>query len=327
MRKALLVALACLLPASAARAQVELEPKDALLHHTSCMVSSLALTPDGKTLLAGTMRSPRVIFWDVAKMKERAVHDPHSQHVFHVAMTADGKIAASVGAENSIVVWDVATAKPRNKLDGLRPHKKIVFLAFLPDNKTLITGGQEGDVKIIDTASLEEKGTFRGKVRRLDFAALSPDGKLLAAAPGALADEIQMWDVEARRPKAPIKDWPNPRSAMTFSKDGKLFAAVGGNPEGFVRVWDVETHKPRLTLKHPADVRAVAFDPASKRLACADASTIHLWDLRTGDKLAILKGHALNIEALVFSPDGATLYSGARDARVMIWDVGRIEQK
>ena len=48
---------------------------------------------------------------------------------------------------------------------------------------------------------------------------------------------------------------------------------------------------------------------------------------RTGDKLAILKGHALNIEALVFSPDGATLYSGARDARVMIWDVGRIEQK
>ena len=205
MRKALLVALACLLPASAARAQVELEPKDALLHHTSCMVSSLALTPDGKTLLAGTMRSPRVIFWDVAKMKERAVHDPHSQHVFHVAMTADGKIAASVGAENSIVVWDVATAKPRNKLDGLRPHKKIVFLAFLPDNKTLITGGQEGDVKIIDTASLEEKGTFRGKVRRLDFAALSPDGKLLAAAPGALADEIQMWDVEARRPKAPLE--------------------------------------------------------------------------------------------------------------------------
>ena len=48
---------------------------------------------------------------------------------------------------------------------------------------------------------------------------------------------------------------------------------------------------------------------------------IRLWDVRSGQCVAILEGHMLHVWALAFSPDGHTLASGSRDQIVRLWDV------
>ena len=49
--------------------------------------------------------------------------------------------------------------------------------------------------------------------------------------------------------------------------------------------------------------------------------TIRLWDVRTGQTLQILKGHASGVSSVCFSPDSWTLASGGEDGTIKLWDV------
>ena len=55
--------------------------------------------------------------------------------------------------------------------------------------------------------------------------------------------------------------------------------------------------------------------------------TIRLWDLSTGDELAILEGHEFTVGGLAFTPDGRTLISGSGDDTVRLWDVSAFHPK
>ena len=44
-------------------------------------------------------------------------------------------------------------------------------------------------------------------------------------------------------------------------------------------------------------------------------------DINKGQKLATLTGHQGSVQSVSFSPDGKTLYSGAEDKIVKIWDI------
>jgi superkiller protein 8 len=58
-------------------------------------------------------------------------------------------------------------------------------------------------------------------------------------------------------------------------------------------------------------VRAVAFTPLAKMLAAAgDSRVIALYDVRSGEQIALLSGHTAWITALHFSDTGEWLLSG-----------------
>ena len=68
---------------------------------------------------------------------------------------------------------------------------------------------------------------------------------------------------------------------------------------------------------------AVAFSPDGKSLAgCGWGGdrTVLVWDLKTGDVTATLKGHAADLFAVAFNPDGKRLVSAGSDA-VKVWDL------
>src|ERR1700676_1143729 len=86
------VACLGLLPLSPLSAQ---EPKlrDTLKGHTD-IVSSVAFSPDGKTLASGS-RDNTIKLWDVQQGKERATLSGHTNKVSSVAYSPDGKTMAS----------------------------------------------------------------------------------------------------------------------------------------------------------------------------------------------------------------------------------------
>lgn len=51
-----------------------------------------------------------------------------------------------------------------------------------------------------------------------------------------------------------------------------------------------------------------------------------IWDINTGEQLAILEGHTDTIHTVVWSPDGTKLASGSDDMMVRIWDAQTYEQ-
>ena len=71
------------------------------------VVSSVAFSPNGKTLATGS-RDSVVKLSDVATREELKTLIGHEKSVWCMAFTPDGKILATGSLDNTVKLWDVA---------------------------------------------------------------------------------------------------------------------------------------------------------------------------------------------------------------------------
>src|SRR5262249_55573738 len=69
------------------------------------------------------------------------------------------------------------------------------------------------------------------------------------------------------------------------------------------------------------------FSPDSKRfLSASQDRTLRLWDVSTGELIAVLRGHEGPIPGLAISPDGSTIASASEDHTIRLWDAELAER-
>ena len=136
------------------------------------------------------------------------------------------------------------------------------------------------------------------------------------------------------------------RVLSSFDAEGDALAVLSA--DGRLKLWDAATGKQRQQYTEPDHLvqsyTSLAWAPAGKRhgkkrAKKAKASPPSLIALGTDDGVAVLwdlvraevvqrfgaedaTGHTGRVNDVLFSPDGATLYTCAEDKRVMTWDVG-----
>ena len=151
-------------------------------------VDALALSPDGTMLATGGSSDWVVHLWDARTGASIGDLKDHLGDITSLAFSPDGKQLASVSADRTGRVWDVAARRPVISIVG---HTKEVYaLAFTGDS--LVTGGLGGSVRSWDPATGNQRRpllqTAGGPVFGL---ALGPDGCLTASAGGGNA--VHLW--------------------------------------------------------------------------------------------------------------------------------------
>jgi WD40 repeat protein len=203
--------------------------------------------------------------------------------------------------------------------------------AFSRDGTHLLTGSEDGTLKLWDLATTRLVRTFSGHKGEVTVVALSPEGG--RALSGSKDKTIKLWDVATGRLIRTIYahlDSSSEVSSVAFSPDGKrLLSSSRG--EGAAKLWDADTGRLVHMFRHStklafhSNVSAAVFSPDGTRVATGGVGDhmVSLWDADTGQSLKTFGklpdktfGYRVN---LAFSPDGTLLLAGDTES-LKLWD-------
>ena len=287
----------------------------------------------------------------------------HGGFVKGVAVSPDGRTAATASFDYSVMLWDIASQKPLRRLEGHEAAVNVV--AFLPSGDRIVSGGDDATLRLWDASSGALLHTFAGHKGKIAGLAVSADGRWAASA--AWDRSVRLWDLENLSPGPAIESKGGNPNAVAFSPDGKMlltggydsklrlwrlpdmtltlelpghdFAvtslaflddrhAISVSVDKTLRTWDLERAEEIVSLPgHEDPIFGVAVSGDRRFAASGGAdSTVILWNLETETFVRAFYGHSAPVWALAFTPDGKTLLSAGSDEVVRVWDLASGEE-
>lgn len=287
---------------------------DSIFTDTFGSIISVAISPDGKTLVAGTYDG-EIRMWRMRDRQLTGIIERHGSPVWTVAFSPDGKTVASGGGDNLIHLWDAETSQLHFTLAG---HTSWVWeAAFSPDGKMLVSAGHDHTVRLWDLAIGQAHLILKGHTRSVSDVAFSPDGRLIATCGGD--ETVRLWDANTGDCHHILRGHMGWVGAVAFIP-GTHILASGGYDET-VRLWEVRSGQLLRTFRgHTNRVVCLAASPDGRILASGSGDqTVRLWDTQSGETRLILSGHSNLVDCIIFSPDGKTVVSGGYDQTVRFW--------
>ena len=236
-----------------------------------------AITPDGRTLLTGTLLTDG----------------------------KDGTVLTD-GKDGTVRLWDTITGQPRGQPIAL--GGRFVEAAFHPDGKSFVTRAlietskesfYEG--RLWETATGQPLGRLftASWLHGLEF---HPNGKEIFVQEAK--DRVRTWDLTSREPRDPTFRQNTLIWSLALHPDGKTL--LTGGFDGIVRLWDVASDRPLDELHVAQDpVRFVAFSPDRRSFLTTPIDVVG-WHRRAEDQ-RLPKGTAQIWDLATRLPLGAAL--------------------
>jgi WD40 repeat protein len=309
-------------------------------------IGTLAVSPDGKRVLAASL-DRTIALWQAAARSSMRAWRSGDAAIAALAFSPDGCRFASLGRDNAVAIWDASPPAAD------RPTSGLTDVAFSPDGQFLAQGrvtasrhprgmAEEAVVELCDGKTGRPLRTLE-KIERIHPAdeeltwlkrvTFSPDGKRLAA-----IDVMEIPRAETLGGSASVRllDTASGRvlfkldqagETVAFSPNGRWIATLASSRAGrarvgTIRLWHADTGALACTLE---DVEGrpscLAFSRNSKLLALG-GEAVALFQV---SESALHPLHAFPAEAgcLAFSPDGRYLATSAGRGDVRLWDVER----
>jgi eukaryotic-like serine/threonine-protein kinase len=257
----------------------------------AAQVMRVRASPDGRYLVSSDPLNVTFL-WD---LKTGASHKfvgraEQGRNVSEFA--ADGTLALALGG-GTLVLVDPSTGATRT----LRGHaSQVTHAHFTPDGKHLVSGAEDGVVRVWALAS-GESHTLTGHAAEITSVSVSPDGAHVAT--GSADKSVRLWTLAAD-PRV-VRHPDRELYAVAFSPDGARVAVGGAG--GFVESCDTATLACRTLAGPRGEVESVSFLGDGRLVSGSFDATVHLWDAN-GKPVARFAGEE-PIWSVAVSPDGA----------------------
>jgi WD40 repeat protein len=164
--------------------------------------------------------------------KEVRTLNGHTEPVFGVTFSPDGRWLASASNDKTVKIWNVQTGKAVKTLTG---HTDSTHgIAFSPDGKLLAGGSYDSTVTIWDVASEHVVRILRGS-GKIEGVCFSSNGQLVGA--GNREGMVRFWEASTGREVLAMTR-PAIAFSVRFSPDDKRVVTTAGSA---IDIWTLST--------------------------------------------------------------------------------------
>ena len=273
----------------------------------------------------------------------------HPREISNLALSPDGRVAASAGSEGRIKVWDIASERLLRTLAGHEAvklygstHRGVNSIDFSPDGGRIASGGGDRSIRLFEVESGRQLWSQIANSIGISIVAFHPDGGLVATG----GEHDFSWDSEYSHDKTPPRtlrifraatgefvhafgDYTWSVNQLGFSSDGRTMFTIGAErvlngdtADDFtvIILWDVESGRRLWRVEvpgaFPRDMRAAFSDGDRLAVMTAKGSEFQLTHLsaQTGaaERSALVQAREWTL--LAARPGGHFLVASPSDA-------------
>lgn len=294
-------------------------------------IRTYEFSADSKSLVTGG--PDHVIrFWDVATgAEQREIGGIRNDRV-KLALSPDGTFLVALettavktsegrpySCANLLRVWDVVHGKELEKISlAVEPGssgdpQEFNCLAFARDGKTLVTAGEDEQLRFWDPATAREVRRFSSGCKDIKTLAFAPDGKSMAVG----ANSIRLFDLASGRELLPFVGHQSGICATAITPDGRTIATESA--DGTVLVWDATKGRERTRLeRHKLSGTGLTIMGDGRRLLTSSEEVLWVWELPSGKELQRIALPKPLLKVLAISADSGTVVVAGKDRGVSL---------
>ena len=235
----------------------------------------------------------------------------HTEPVYSVTFTPDGKYLATGSFDNTIKLWELATGKEAKTYGGPSGHQKMVMcVAISPDGQLLASGSIDNTLKVWDIP-LSAPSKLLPATDAVHAVALSPDGTKLAY--GSKDGQVKLVNAADSKELFKLEGHAGPVTGIAFSPNGQTLASNGVDKT--LRIWNVANGQLLGTVTaHSAAATAVAFSTNSAQaFSAGDDGYLRIWQMPPTPTRPIAVTQQAPITTALLAPDNSSLLTGGQD--------------
>ncbi|MDA1166047.1 MAG: protein kinase, partial [Planctomycetota bacterium] len=283
--------------------------------HIRCILTA----DDDRTLIShGTDRTLRTV--NLITGREDRFGPELSGWIHSMALSPinDLILAVAGGTRGGIGRLELLDRRTGQRLARLHGHTAAVrSVSFLPDGQRLVTGSDDGTVRLWSMPAVDPQRGRTGHVQPVTSVAVSKDGSTTFT--GSPDGTVRVWNSTTGE-QTGLLETGAPINDLHLSKDGQSLAIATGEPDPQIRLVNAVTLETREIYRQQQSVSAVVLLKENSQVALALDRNIEVIDRRTGRNIFTVQPHSERIRSLAVSQDGQWIASASDDRTIVLLD-------